>query len=91
MKRIAVILILAATLGMAACAPAKPSVADTKAACFTNESLITAEMSLFHADAGIYPPIADVVSKMHLTCPSGGTYSFDATTHVVSCSVHGHP
>jgi hypothetical protein len=90
-KRIAVILVLLVGLGMAACAPAAPSAADLKAKCFSNETLIAAEMKLFYADAGIYPPIATVVEKTHLTCPSGGTYSFDEKTGIVTCSIHGHP
>jgi len=89
MKRIAVILALTAILGMTACAPAAPSAADQKSACATNQKLIAAEMNLFHEDSGIYPPVADVVDKMHLKCPSGGVYSFDATTLRISCSVHG--
>ena len=76
---------------MAACAPAAPSAADQKAQCYTNETLISAEMQLFHADSGLYPPIATVVEKMHRTCPSGGIYRFDETSGVVTCSVHGHP
>jgi hypothetical protein len=82
---------LALALGTTACAPARPSVADTRAQCFANETVIGAEMRLFYADAGIYPPVADVVQKLNRACPSGGTYSFDATTGVVTCSVHGHP
>jgi hypothetical protein len=91
MKRIAAILILTIGLGVAACAPVTPSAADRKAQCFTNQALIRAEMDVFQADSGIYPPIATVVEKMHLKCPSGGTYSFDETSATVSCSVHGHP
>lgn len=89
MKRIAVILALTAVLGLTACAPAAPSAADQKAACATNQRLILAEENLFHDDSGLWAPIADVVDKMHLKCPSGGTYSFDATAVKVSCSVHG--
>jgi hypothetical protein len=84
-------LTLVVAVGVTACAPSKPSVADTRAACFANEALIRDEMKLFYDDANIYPPISDVVDKMGLKCPSGGTYSFDATTGVVTCSVHGHP
>jgi len=91
MKRIAAILILTVGLGVAACAPAAPSAADQKAQCFTNQMLIRTEMDVFHADSGVYPPIATVVDKMHLKCPSGGTYAFDETSATVSCSVHGHP
>ena len=91
MKRIAAILILTIGLGVAACAPAPPSAAELKAQCFQNQTLIAAEMNLFNADSGMYPPIATVVEKMGLKCPSGGTYSFDGKTLEVSCSVHGHP
>jgi hypothetical protein len=88
---VALMLTLVVVLGATACAPSKPSVADTRAACFANQKLIAAEMDLFHADAGIFPPISDVVQKLGLKCPAGGTYSFDATTDVITCSVHGHP
>ncbi len=91
MKRIAAILVLTMALGVAACAPAAPSAAELKAQCFQNQTLIAAEMNLFNADSGMYPPITTVVEKMNLKCPSGGTYSFDEKTLVVSCSVHGHP
>jgi len=93
MKRIAVILALGLVLatGVTACAPPSPTPAEQKAACFTNEKLAGAEMKLFYEDAGIYPPIATVVEKLHVKCPSGGTYSFDEATGIVSCSVHRHP
>jgi hypothetical protein len=91
MRRIAAILVLTLALGVAACAPSTPSAADLKAQCYNNETLIGAEMQLFYADSGIYPPIATVVEKMGRPCPSGGVYSFDETSSVVSCSIHGHP
>jgi hypothetical protein len=91
MKRIAVVLVLMVALGMCACAPAAPSAADLKAQCYANEALIGAEMELFYADSGMYPPIATVVEKTGRACPSGGAYSFDETSGVVTCSVHGHP
>jgi hypothetical protein len=78
-------------LGTAACAPAGPSASDLKTQCYANEALIGAEMKLFYADADIYPPISDVVEKLRVKCPSGGTYRFDEKTAVVTCSVHGHP
>jgi hypothetical protein len=92
MKRIAASLLLIVVLGgLAGCAPAKPSAADLKTQCYANEALIGAEMKIFYADAGIYPPIATVVEKLQRACPSGGVYTFDEKTGVVSCSVHGHP
>ncbi len=93
MKRTAAILVLVLTLGLgvAACAPAGPSATELKAQCFSNEQLIGASMKLFYADAGIYPPLSTVTDKLHLKCPSGGAYTFDAATGVVTCSVHGHP
>jgi hypothetical protein len=68
------------------------STADAnKEKCFANIALIQAEMKLFKEDSGIDAPLADVVSKLHVACPSGGTYSYDATSGVVTCSIHGHP
>jgi hypothetical protein len=47
-------------------------------------------MKLFKADSGIDAPLQTVVDKTHVVCPAGGTYSYDPTTGVVNCSVHGH-
>jgi hypothetical protein len=70
--------------------PAAPSAADQKAACAENQAHIRQAMDLFYADSQIYPPIATVVEKLHVACPSGGTYVFDEKTDTVSCTVHGH-
>jgi hypothetical protein len=78
-------------LAAAACAPAAPSATVLKEQCYANEALIGAEMKLFYADAGMYPPIATVVEKTGRACPSSGTYGFDETSGIVSCSIHGHP
>jgi hypothetical protein len=86
---IALAVIIAAALMLAGCT--KSSAADEqKAKCFANEALIGAEMKLFKADSGLDAPLKDVVSKLHAACPSGGTYSYDANTGIVSCSIHGH-
>jgi hypothetical protein len=77
-------------LGVVACGPKAPTAAEQKAECFSNITFITTEMNLFHADSGMYPPIATVVEKSHKVCPSGGVYSFDEATDIVSCSIHGH-
>jgi hypothetical protein len=91
-RRIAAILLAIVMLGaVAACAPTRPTAAELKERCVTNEKLIGMEMKLFYADSGIYPPIATVVSTMKRECPSKGTYAFDEKTGVVTCSVHGHP
>jgi ABC-type glycerol-3-phosphate transport system substrate-binding protein len=94
MRRLSLGLALIATLAVAlmltGCSSGT-STASTKTQCYANEALIAQEMKLFYEDSGTYPPIATVVQKMSLSCPSGGTYSFDATTGVVTCSVHGHP
>ena len=88
---VVVVLGLLAVLALGGCAASKPSVAETRDQCFSNETVIRAEMSLFKADSGLDAPLSDVLDKTHLVCPSGGTYSYDATTGVVTCSVHGHP
>jgi hypothetical protein len=67
-----------------------PSEAEKTAACAENQVHIKQMMDLFYADAQEYPPIATVVDKLHVTCPDGGTYTFDEQTDAVSCSVHGH-
>jgi ABC-type glycerol-3-phosphate transport system substrate-binding protein len=84
------IVLVVALAALAGCAGQSKAAAD-KERCFANEALIGAEMKLFTADAGIQAPIQDVVTKLHAECPSGGTYSYDATTGVVTCSIHGHP
>jgi hypothetical protein len=87
---LALVVALVCLVGLSACSSA-PNPAALKDKCFSNEALIGAEMKLFYADSGTYPPITTVVEKMHLACPSGGVYSYDATSGVVTCSVHGHP
>jgi hypothetical protein len=90
MTVVALVALLVATLLVAGCAGPSAAAAQ-KAQCFANESLIQSYMKLFNEDSGIYPPLQDVIDKLHVKCPSGGTYSFDATTGIVTCSIHGHP
>jgi hypothetical protein len=95
-KRLAA-LVLIATLALAAltavaCAPSKAAIAAAhKDECFANEAKIKTAMNLVNADTGFYPKISDAVRELHVSCPDGGTYSFDEKTDTVSCSVHGHP
>jgi len=83
------VLIVSLAIVLAGCAAAKPDAAATKDTCFQNMAFLQTEMNLVHADSGIYPKFADVVKTIGRTCPSGGTYSFDEKTGVVSCSIHG--
>ena len=94
MRRIGTILAVLATAAMllvalSGCSGASAA-AEQKQQCFANESLIQSYMKLFDEDSGMYPPLKDVIDKLHVTCPSGGTYSFDPKTGIVTCSVHGH-
>ena len=81
-----------ALLAAAGCSskPAARSEVDKRAECAQNQTHIRQAMDLFYADAQMYPPIATVVEKLHVACPDGGTYVFDAKTETVSCTVHGH-
>jgi hypothetical protein len=89
---IVIVLVVLVVAAMAVAGCAGPSLAaEQKAQCFANESLIQSYMKLFDEDSGMYPPLQDVIDKLHVKCPSGGTYSFDATTGIVTCSIHGHP
>jgi hypothetical protein len=89
------LLALLCVLALSGCAAPKATPAETIAQgreqCFANEKQITMALDLVNADSGIYPDVTDVVKKLGVKCPDGGTYSFDSATNVVSCSVHGHP
>jgi len=78
-----------AVLGLVGCGPKGLSAEAAKEQCFTNQVHIHQMEGLFYSDSGEYAPIGDVVSKLGVKCPSGGTYSFNQTTGKVSCSVHG--
>jgi hypothetical protein len=82
--------LVVALLTLAGCGPKGLSAAVAKQECFANQAKIRDMFDLFYADSGEYPPIGIVVQKLGITCPSGGTYTFDAKTVAVSCSVHGH-
>jgi hypothetical protein len=84
-----VVLGLALLFALAGCSAGTPSAQAEKAACMQNMALIHTEMALFLADSGEYPPLAIVLQKTGIRCPSGGTYSFDADTGTISCSIHG--
>ncbi len=90
---VAVLAALAAGMMLGGCVskPVALTAAQTKAQCFENQSRIRQMMDLFYADSQTYPPVETVAEKLHVACPSGGTYSFDPDTDVVTCSVHGHP
>jgi hypothetical protein len=94
-RKLAMALVLALALCLvlafaAGCGPSKAEVAaQHRDECFANQRQIKQAIDLEHADSGIYPSIGDVLRVMHVTCPDGGTYTFDPNTDTVSCSVHG--
>lgn len=93
MKRTVIVAIgvmLVVSLALAGCATT-PSAEEQKAQCFANETLVGSEMRLFNADSGLDAPLQTVLDKTHAVCPSGGKYSYDPATGIVTCSVHGHP
>jgi len=63
-------------------------------ACATNVDLINTQIEIYAADSnGVYPSTLTTVTGSTKyfpdgtpTCPKGGTYSMDATTHRVSCN-----
>lgn len=95
MKRIVTwMLVVAAVIGTVALASgcsSGPSAAEQKKVCFGHIAILDETMKLYSADTGQYPPLETVLAKVKYTCPSGGTYSFDANTGLVTCSVHGRP
>jgi uncharacterized protein YceK len=84
-----IVIVLVIGLTLAGCAQG-PTAAEQKAQCFANEALIEGEMKLFKADSGLDAPLQDVLDATHAVCPNGGKYSYDPTTGVATCSVHGH-
>ena len=77
---------------LSGCGPSKAQLAEqNRQQCFANEQQIKMAMDAVYADSDIYPSVADVVAKLGIKCPDGGTYTFDPNTNTVSCSVHGHP
>ena len=78
-----------AVLGLAGCSSNEMGAVAAKQACFANQVRIKQMENLFQGDTGEYAPIGDVVSKMGVKCPSGGTYAVDSASDIVSCSVHG--
>jgi hypothetical protein len=85
-----IVALLAVVASLTGCAQG-PSAAQQKEQCFANERVIETMMKVFKADSGVDAPIKDVLDATHVVCPSGGTYSYDPTTGVASCSIHGHP
>jgi general secretion pathway protein G len=63
-------------------------------ACATNLDLINSQIELYAADHnGVYPGTLETVVKNTSyfpdgapSCPLGGTYTMDGTTHRVSCN-----
>jgi len=91
MKRaLVIVILLAAVIALSACTQSSVA-AQQKAQCFANEKVIQTAMGLFKADSGLDAPLQDVLDSTHVVCPSGGTYSYDATTGIATCSIHGHP
>ena len=77
--------------------------AETKI-CKGNLTILNTQSEKYQADQGIpfsdpsvvpYPTYVELVTNTNYfpdgppSCPSGGTYSFDETTHRASCTVHG--
>ena len=80
-----------ATPGPAIAEPAK------REACFVNERTVETQASAWTAQNPGTQPAASVQAMVDAgilrsvpSCPSGGTYSYDAGSGRLTCSVHGH-
>ena len=76
-----------------------PAIADPakREACFMNERTVETQASAWTAqNPGTQPPtsvqamVTAGVLRSVPSCPSGGTYSYDAGSGRLTCSVHGH-
>lgn len=70
---------------------AEKTAQEQKAVCQSKMTLMQTEMKLFNADSGLEAPFETVIEKTNSVCPSGGTYTYDPATYLVTCSVHGNP
>ena len=91
-----VIIILAA---LAAIAVPRISTSATTAkirACNTNLGTMNTQIELYYANNDSWPALTAVTSDANYfpdgapSCPAGGTYSKDSTTHRTECSYSGH-
>ena len=74
--------------------------AETKA-CFATERTVEGAAQSYRASTGNLPVSTDVVAtgtasfvgpyvKVAPKCPTGGTYTWDATNGTLTCGTHGH-
>jgi hypothetical protein len=88
---VVILLTIALLFSATGCSQA-PTAAELKAKCFANEAQMQTVMKVFAADTGgVNASFDTVVAKTNSVCPSGGKYSWDPATQIVTCSVHGHP
>jgi len=60
------------------------------ATCATNRAQLSQLLATAQStSAGAAPDLAAIVAENKIVCPSGGTFSLDAATGKVACSVHG--
>jgi len=88
-----VVLILAALSAIAIPRISKSAQNAKQNACDTNVDVINSAIEMYNADNGSYPDKLDDVTKDKQyfpdgtpTCPLGGKYTMDPTTHRVSCN-----
>lgn len=76
--------------GVIQSAPAQ-SDAAAAATCATNREQLGAQYSIAQSGAspGADTSFAGVVQSTGIVCPSGGSFSWDATANKVTCSIHG--
>ncbi len=89
-----VVIILGALVAIAIPRMSQNSTTAKMRACQTNQATIDTQVELYYADNGSYPTLATFLTNADYfpdepTCPSGGTYDYDANNRVY-CDVNGH-
>lgn len=96
---IAIVMILAVVTLVAIAIPrmSRNSAAAKARACRTNVAMMNTRIEAYYSENGSWPvALTDITNdsnyfpKGALSCPVGGYYSVDNTTHRASCSAHGH-
>lgn len=95
---IAIVMILVVVTVAAIAIPrmSRNSAAARTRACQTNVAMINTRIEAYYSENGSWPvTLRDVTKDSNYfpegtpSCPAGGYYSIDNTTHHVYCSTHG--
>ena len=99
--RVELIVIVVIVVAVTLAAIAIPRMSRNSAAartrtCQTNVAMMDTQIEVYYSENSSWPAaLTDITNDPNYfpkgapTCPAGGNYSIDGTTHRVSCNIHG--